>query len=103
MSDERKPDAIWRFWVAEANGKKLLKIELFQARQWRSSATISKRNRYPWCPMMGMEYWTKYYRLRINGRWRQKEGYRFRFFTLVESLELAEQLKQQEEYGREML
>ncbi|MBL4904424.1 MAG: hypothetical protein JKY62_17510 [Desulfocapsa sp.] len=93
MSEERVPDAIWRFWIAGINGRKLLRIELFLARQWKITARIGKRNRYPWCPMRGMEYWTEYYRLRINGRWRQKEGYRFRFFTLVESLELVEQLK----------
>lgn len=89
MSDPRKPDAIWRFWVAGRNGRKLLRIELFQARHWKSAAKLSKRNRYPWCPNKGMEYWTEYYRLRINGRWHQKPGYRFRFLTLTEALELC--------------
>lgn len=101
MSDERTPDAIWRFWVAGINGRKLLRIELFEATQWKMKAKTSKRNRYPWCPMKGMEYWTEYYRMRINGRWRQKEGYRFRFFTLEESLELAKQLIKQEEQRSE--
>lgn len=95
MSEERTPDAIWHFRNASENGKKTLKIELFGAAKWKHNWNPSTRNMYPRPPSIlsaREEYWEKYYRLRVGGRWYRNSKSKFHFFTMGEAVEVAEKL-----------
>ncbi|HHL33133.1 MAG TPA: hypothetical protein ENJ30_02070 [Desulfobulbaceae bacterium] len=92
MSEVRTPDAIWRFRIAGEDGKKTLKIELFRAGQWRRSWRPYKRNMYPRPPIRKPEYWHTRYRLRIDGRWFGKEGFKYRFLTIEQATRLVSRL-----------
>ncbi len=92
MSEERTPDAIWRFRVAGRDGKKTIKIELFIAAQWRYSWNPFKRNMTPRPKHRDNGYWKRYYRLRINGKWHGRTVRKFTFYTLPEALGIAERL-----------
>lgn len=92
MSEERIPDAVWRFGNAAIQGKKPLRIDLFRAEQWKHSWSPYRKTMFPHPPLRNREYWQQYYRLRVDGRWHGKPGYKFTFYTLVQAVELADRL-----------
>lgn len=92
MSEERVADAVIKFSNALKQGKKPLKIELFLAEQWRSDWNPYRKTMHPHPPLRKREYWQQYYRLRIDGRWHGRKGYKYAFYTLIEAVQLAEQL-----------
>lgn len=92
MSEQRVPDAVWRFVYAATQGKKQIRIELFRAEQWRTSWRPYKKNMTPRPPLRDREYWSQYYRLRVDGKWYGKDGYKFTFYTMVQAAEIAERM-----------
>jgi hypothetical protein len=94
MSEQRIPDAIWKFNSALPQGKKVLRIELFMAKQWQHSWKPYKKSVNPHPPLRDSAFWNEHYRLRVDGKWYGINGYKFNFFTMVESVELAQRLLQ---------
>lgn len=93
MSEPRLPDIVWTYRTPIKAGRKPLKIELFQAMQWKYSWNpYSKKKMYPKPPLRDRSYWEQYYRLRVDGRWYGRKGYTFTFYTMVQALEIAERL-----------
>ncbi|MGD9949885.1 MAG: hypothetical protein AB7U29_15600 [Desulfobulbus sp.] len=92
MSEIRMPDIVWRWGNAATEGKKPLRIELFRAELWKSSWNPFKKTMHPHPPLGSREYWQKYFRLRVDGRWHGQDGYKFSFFILEQALRIAEQL-----------
>ena len=93
MSEQRIADAVIKLGNAARQGKKPLKIELYRAEQWRHSWTPYKKTMHPHPPLRNREsYWQDHYRLRVDGRWHGRSGYKFSFYTLEEAMRLAEQL-----------
>ena len=73
MSEVRIPDEVWSVSLPQNQGKKLTKIELFSAKQWREYALrIKDRNRFspkiPGLPAARREYYSTRYRVRVDGR-----------------------------------
>ena len=91
MSEQRIPDAVWRFGNALSQGKKTLRIELFKAEQWRAGWRPYKNTMTPHPPLRDRAYWSEYYRLRVDGRWHGKPGYKFSFYTLAQAVEISTQ------------
>lgn len=85
-------DMVWRWGNAATQGKKPLRIELFRAEQWRPGYRPHRKTMYPHPPLRNREYWQQYYRLRVDGRWHGKAGYKYRFYTLEQAVKLAERL-----------
>lgn len=92
MSEIRIADIVWRWGNAATQGKKPLKIELFSAEQFRHSWNPTGRTMFPHPPLRNREYWKQYYRLRVDGRWHGKKGYKYAFFTLEQAVALADRL-----------
>ncbi|MDR2551407.1 MAG: hypothetical protein LBD10_14540 [Desulfobulbus sp.] len=92
MSEIRMPDIVWRWGNAATQGKKPLKIELYQAEQWRHNWDPHKRTMHPHPPLRNREYWNQYYRLRVDGRWQGRKGYKYCFYTLEQAVVLAERM-----------
>jgi len=92
MSEIRIPDIVWRWGNAAAQGKKSLRIELYSAEQWRRNWNPYRKTMHPHPLLRTREYWNQYYRLRVDGRWLGKAGYKYTFFTLVQAVELAGRL-----------
>jgi hypothetical protein len=92
MSELRIPDIVWRWGNAATEGKKPLRIELFRAEQWQPNWTPYRKTMHPHPPLLNREYWQKYFRLRVDGRWHGQRGYKYSFFTLEQALKIAEQM-----------
>ncbi|MDD2467732.1 MAG: hypothetical protein PHI97_27445 [Desulfobulbus sp.] len=92
MSELRIPDLVWIGQNASTQGKKPLRIELFRAVQWQCNWNLHRKTMYPHPPLSTREYWQQYYRLRVDGRWIGMKGYKYRFYTLVQALAVAERL-----------
>ena len=92
MSELRIADMVWRWGNAAIQGKKSLRIELFQAEQWRHNWNPHKRTMHPHPPLRTREYWQQYYRLRVDGRWFSRKGYKYNFYTLEQAVKLAERI-----------
>ncbi len=90
------PDLVWRWGNAATQGKKPLRIELYKAEQWRHSWNPHKRTMHPHPPLRTREYWSQYYRLRVDGRWFGRSNYKYTFFTLEQAVKLAELLHKRE-------
>lgn len=94
MSDERLPCEVWVKKIKdlpENQGKKSVKIELFLAKQWvhksrKGSKCKIKPNIYRSACLDAM------YRLRIDGKWLQAEGYHLWFLTYQEAIEIFTQI-----------
>lgn len=85
------PDIVWIWKNASVQGKKPLRIELYLAHQWRHNWNPHKRTIHPHPPFHDRDYWTKYYRMRVNGRWRRgHKCYKYSFYTLEEALMLVD-------------
>jgi len=93
MSEERIADAVFQFRIAAKQGKKTLKIELYRAEQWQRNWSPYRKTMHPRPPLRDRAYWQQYYRLRVDGRWYGKAGYKYTFFTLVQAVELADRLR----------
>lgn len=75
MSDVRKPVKIIK--LLGFNGKKIIKIELFSAKQFRSKGGVSRCMFSPLPPLditLRDEYMSSMYRIRINGVWDKSKG-----------------------------
>ncbi len=92
MSEMRIPDIVWRWGNAATQGKKMLKIELFLAEQFRCNWNPYNRTMFPHPPLRNREYWQQYYRLRVDGRWHGRKGYKYAFFTLEQAVKLADRI-----------
>jgi len=97
MSEKRIPDIVWRFGNAATQGKKPVRIELFRAEQWRWGWRPWKLNIFPPPPLRDPAYWGQYYRLRIDGIWHGKNGYRYCFLTLEQAVRLGDHLYRETE------
>lgn len=85
-------DIVWRWGNAATHGKKPLRIELFAAEQFKGNWIPHKRTMHPHPPLRTREYWSEYYRLRVDGRWLGHKGYKYSFYTLEQAVKLAERL-----------
>lgn len=47
---------------------------------------------HPHPPLRDREYWQQYYRLRVDGRWHGRKGYKYAFFTLEQAVAIADRL-----------
>lgn len=92
MSEERISDIVWRWGNAAKQGKKSLRIELYRAEQWRFNWKPHRRTMHPHPPLGTREYWQQYYRLRVDGRWQGKPGYKYSFYTLEQAVQLAKRI-----------
>lgn len=92
MSELRMADIVWKWRNAAREGKKPLKIELYKAEQWRRNWNPYQRTMTPRPPLQSREYWDQYYRLRVDGRWLAKPGFKYAFYTLAEAIDIGEQL-----------
>lgn len=83
MSEKRKPELVF---FAEYRGKsrstrkRLLKIELFPARQWKPTATVGAGRQ---SGLMLHETRGDVYRVRVNGKWYPPKGTTTRKVTLT--------------------
>jgi len=82
MSEIRMADIVMKWRIAKNEGKKPLKIEFFRAEQWRRNWNPYRRTMTPRPPLRDREYWQQYYRLRVDGRWLGKTGFKYTFYTL---------------------
>lgn len=92
MSELRMADIVMKWRFAAKEGKKPLKIELYKAEQWRRNWSPYRKTMTPSPPLRDREYWQQYYRLRVDGRWLGKTGFKYAFYTLAEAVVLGEQL-----------
>jgi len=92
MSEIWLPDIVWRCGNATTQGKKLLKIELFSAEQFRCDWNPYSRKRYPHPQLRNREYWQQYYRLRVDGRWFTLNAYKYYFFPPEQAVEIADKM-----------
>jgi len=74
---------------ATTQGKKLLKIELFSAEQFRCNWNPYSRKMSPHPQLRNREYWQQYYRLRVDGRGLTLNAYKYYFFPLEQAVEIA--------------
>ena len=92
MSELRAPDIVWRWGNAAMQGKKPLRIELFRAEQWRRNWSPFRKTMHPHPPLRNREYWQEYFRLRVDGRWHGRTGYKYGFYTLEQAVRIAQRL-----------
>jgi hypothetical protein len=91
MSDYRKPTEIWLKRLPKNEGKKVgencnLKVELFPAFYWSKHWEPGSDLFSPRLPLQGearKEYWSKRYRIRVNGKW---EGSRAKYVTYTKAM-----------------
>jgi len=87
MSDERPRYGTMRFPYAGILGKKILFVELFQAKHWRLRHGMSVFPSIQDKPSVG---WDKMYRIRIDGCWFGKRKYNF--FSLFQVSMVVEKI-----------
>ncbi|WP_157470286.1 hypothetical protein [Desulfobulbus elongatus] len=95
MSEMRVADIVWKYRNAAREGKKTLKIELYRAEQWRCNWNPYRKTMTPRPPLRDREYWHQYYRLRVDGRWLGRPGFKYAFYTLEQAVAIGEKLSRE--------
>jgi hypothetical protein len=80
MSDDRTPAKVWAELLPGQKGKYENVLELFPVEQFLDKLKLtSKSKRWPYTQRSSQL--AGRFRLRLNGRWHNKAGYDYTFFT----------------------
>lgn len=82
-------------FLLKKDSKKTIKIELFESMKWRSKFRYGKRNISPE-PRLDKRWWRGRYRLKVDGKWVEKNGCKYTFFTRLQTFSFMAGLNYEE-------